>query len=73
MASPVDEGLRAVEPQGSSFLRIVLALLVGEHVCAPPDGSTQWATTSEDTASALAPSTAYVCPECGQRLTRIGT
>lgn len=73
MKAPDDDGPISDEPQRRSILNALLAALVGEHKCAPPDNATRWTATSEDVAREPAPSNVYVCPECGQHLTRIAT
>ena len=53
----------------NSLLRSLLSYLVGEHVCAPPDAHGEWTVIPQRLHARFA--SVYVCPECGQHLTRV--
>jgi hypothetical protein len=53
----------------SSILRRLLAYVVQEHVCYPPDSSTDWVAISASRHDHFA--NVYLCPECGQRFARV--
>jgi|KBSSwiStaDraftv2_1062776.scaffolds.fasta_scaffold1362114_1 predicted RNA-binding Zn-ribbon protein involved in translation (DUF1610 family) len=51
------------------FLRRILALLVAEHTCFPPDDKTGWHVAPQSVA--VRPGLdIYICPECGQHMVR---
>ena len=47
----------------------LLASLLQEHVCAPPDADTPWKVVSQYRQRST--DTDYVCPECAQHLVRV--
>jgi hypothetical protein len=51
------------------LLQRLLALLISEHVCCPPDRETAWQIVPQSVALRLARDV-YVCPECGQHMAR---
>ena len=55
----------------NSILRQLASYFVEEHVCAPPDARSQWMVVSR--ASCAGYMGIYVCPDCGQRLARVGS
>ena len=71
MAGSAGQISLSTKPRGRSFLRSLAALLVAEHVCAPPDSATAWEFVSEETARNRRAGSTYACPECGQHLARI--
>ena len=54
------------------MLRALLSYLVAEHICHPPDQSTDWIYVPE-AAVVRAGGDIYACPECGQRMARSQT
>ncbi len=52
-----------------TLLQTLLAYLVAEHVCAPPDMHGGWVAIPERLAEQLT-SEVYVCPECGRHMAR---
>ena len=56
--------------QQNSILRQLVTYFVEEHVCAPPDARSQWMVVSR--ASCAGHMGIYVCPDCAQRLARVG-
>ena len=66
---PLFSSLRCKEPNMTQSLwHRLLASLLQEHVCAPPDADTPWKIVSQYRARA---DTDYICPECDQRLVRV--
>ena len=51
------------------LLRTLLSLVIGEHVCSPPDQTTAWTLVSQAKFMHPVPEV-YVCPECGQHMVR---
>ena len=54
----------------NSILRQLASYFVEEHVCAPPDARSQWVPLSH--AACAGRIGIYACPDCGQRLARVG-
>ena len=50
-------------------LQKLLAWLVIEHTCSPPDRETAWQVVPQSVAGGLTRDL-YVCPECGQHMVR---
>src|SRR5262245_10141657 len=54
----------------NSILRQLGSLFIEEHVCAPPDARSKWMPVART--ACVGYIGIYACPECGQRLARIG-
>jgi hypothetical protein len=54
----------------NSILRRLASYFIEEHVCAPPDARSQWIPVSH--AASAGRIGIYECPDCGQRLARVG-